>query len=221
MSVPIERFPSLDGLESLAHGFLLRAPGVRVGVEREEALANLAPTFRAGICELGFSPAQVATCEQVHGGKVAKVETAPGIDAPLAGVDGLITDRQGICLGIYVADCCAVYIADRHGRAIGLVHSGKKGTEFGIAPNAINMLRHEYGIPVEDLTVQLSPCIRPPAYEIDFAAQIRKDVLAAGVPEEQVFDAGVCTSGDLGRYYSYRVEKGKTGRMLALMGLEG
>ena len=205
----------------MAHGFLLRAQGVPVDVEREEALANLAPSFRAGTCELGFSPAQVATCEQVHGGEVAKVEAAAGIDAPLAGFDGLITDRPGICLGIYVADCCAVYIADRHSRAIGLVHSGKKGTELGIAPNAITMLRREYGVPPGDLTVQLSPCIRPPAYEIDFAAQIRQDVAAAGVPEAQIFDGGACTSIDLERYYSYRVEKGKTGRMLALMGFVG
>jgi copper oxidase (laccase) domain-containing protein len=36
------------------------------------------------------------------------------------------------------------------------------------------------------------------------------------VPPEAVHDCGVCTSSDLGRYYSYRVEKGKTGRHLAV-----
>ncbi|MFT5470790.1 MAG: copper oxidase (laccase) domain-containing protein, partial [Verrucomicrobiales bacterium] len=64
------------------------------------------------------------------------------------------------------------------------------------------------------------PCIRPPAYEIDFAAQIRLDCLAAGIPDSQFHDDGQCTSRDLEKYYSYRVEKGKTGRMLALIGYE-
>jgi copper oxidase (laccase) domain-containing protein len=38
------------------------------------------------------------------------------------------------------------------------------------------------------------------------------------VRPEHLADAGVCTSGDLRRYYSYRMEKGRTGRMLALLG---
>ena len=68
------------------------------------------------------------------------------------------------------------------------------------------------------MIVQLSPCIRPPAYEIDFAAQIRESCEEAGVPAGQIHDPGTCTSRDLDRYYSYRVEKGKTGRMLAVIG---
>jgi copper oxidase (laccase) domain-containing protein len=65
--------------------------------------------------------------------------------------------------------------------------------------------------------VQLSPCIRPPHYEIDFAAEIVRQCRAAGV--NHVHDCNICTACDLARYYSYRVEKGKTGRMLALLAL--
>jgi hypothetical protein len=36
---------------------------------------------------------------------------------------------------------------------------------------------------------------------------------------KQIHDAGACTACDIDRYYSYRAEKGKTGRMLALLGL--
>nr|MBA2241521.1 laccase domain-containing protein [Chthoniobacterales bacterium] len=67
----------------------------------------------------------------------------------------------------------------------------------------------------EDLIVQLSPCIRPPHYEIDFAAQIIAQCRERGV--ENVHDCAVCTACDLERYYSYRAEKGRTGRMLALL----
>ncbi|PYL69986.1 MAG: hypothetical protein DMF22_10430, partial [Verrucomicrobia bacterium] len=63
----------------------------------------------------------------------------------------------------------------------------------------------------------LSPCIRPPHYELDFAAEIVRQCRALGVKE--IHDPAVCTACDLDCYYSYRAEKGKTGRMLALLGL--
>ena len=74
-----------------------------------------------------------------------------------------------------------------------------------------------FGSNPAELIVQLSPCIRPPHYEIDFAAEIIEQCRAQGVL--QIHDSGVCTACDLHRYYSYRAEKGKTGRMLALIGL--
>ena len=76
----------------------------------------------------------------------------------------------------------------------------------------------EFGSDPRDLTAVLGPCIRPPHYEIDFASQIRDQALAAGVPENQYFDSGLCTASDLSRFYSYRIEKGNTGRHLALLG---
>ena len=78
-------------------------------------------------------------------------------------------------------------------------------------------MEQHFGSRASDLIVQLSPCIRPPHYEIDFAADIFRSVKARGV--QQVHDCGVCTACDLDRYYSYRAEKGKTGRMLALLAL--
>ncbi|HEV2965660.1 MAG TPA: polyphenol oxidase family protein, partial [Chthoniobacterales bacterium] len=101
--------------------------------------------------------------------------------------------------------------------AIGLVHSGKKGTELAIASKAIEKMGEQFGSNPADLIVQLSPCIRPPHYEIDFAAEIVEQLRTAGV--KQIHDSGVCTACDIDRYYSYRAEKGKTGRMLALLGL--
>jgi len=123
-----------------------------------------------------------------------------------------------LVLGIYVADCGAIYIVDQKTGALGLLHSGKKGTELGILSKAIAQMVAEFGSDPEDLVVALAPCIRPPAYEIDFAKDIRQQALAAGVKEENYHDCGVCTSSDLDQYYSYRVEKGATGRMLALLG---
>ncbi|CAN5508350.1 hypothetical protein BH18VER2_BH18VER2_10590 [soil metagenome] len=67
------------------------------------------------------------------------------------------------------------------------------------------------------MIVQLGPCIRPPHYEIDFAAEIVRQARRAGAA--QVHDSGLCTASDLAHYYSYRAEKARTGRMLALLAL--
>jgi copper oxidase (laccase) domain-containing protein len=157
------------------------------------------------------------TAQQIHGDKIAIVDLAPTRDKEFMACDGLITNQKKIALGIHVADCCAVYIVDPKTPAIGLVHSGKKGTEQAIAAKAIQQMREQFGSKSADLTVQLSPCIRPPHYEIDFAAKIIEQCRAAGV--EKIYASSECTACDIERYYSYRAEKGKTGRMLALLAL--
>jgi copper oxidase (laccase) domain-containing protein len=136
----------------------------------------------------------------------------------IEGVDGLISADDGVLLGIYVADCGAIYLADQVTGAIGLLHSGKRGTELGILSRALAMMQEEFGTDPGVVVVVLAPCIRPPAYEVDFASQIRKQAMDAGVRNENFTDCGICTSQDLETYYSYRTEMGATGRMLALIG---
>jgi YfiH family protein len=153
----------------------------------------------------------------VHGNVIGVVDAPITRDECFDEADGLITNQPEVCLGIYVADCCAVYIVDPVRHAIGLVHSGRKGTELGIATRAISLMRERFGTEPQDLVVQLSPCIRPPHYEVDFAANIAADCRAAGV--RHIADSGICTACDLQRYYSYRAEKGKTGRMLAMLAM--
>ena len=135
----------------------------------------------------------------------------------LKGKSVLITAAAGVCLGIHVADCGPVYLIDPARRVIALLHSGRKGTEQQITAVAIRAMEREFGCNAADMIVQLGPCIRPPLYETDFAAEILRQARAAGVRE--VHDCGACTGTHVSRYYSYRVEKGRTGRMLALLAL--
>ena len=90
--------------------------------------------------------------------------------------------------------------------------------KLGIAPEAIRMMQERYGSEPADLVVQIAPCIRPPAYEVDFAKWVVEGCEAAGVPATQIHDCETCTTSDPDRYYSYRVEKGKTGRLFAVIG---
>jgi copper oxidase (laccase) domain-containing protein len=214
----IELFPALKVIKNIRHGFVERIPGIDVSHEKAEVLKRLEAVHRNARRELGMADWPLLTAQQVHGNKIAVVDRSMHADKEFAGCDGLITNQKQVALGIHVADCCAVYIVDRETLAIGLIHSGKKGTDLAIASEAIQQMRASFGSDPAKLIVQLSPCIRPPHYEIDFAAKIIEQCRAAGA--KQIHDTGICTACDTDRYYSYRAEKGKTGRMLALLGLD-
>jgi len=215
MKARCETFEALEELKGIRHAFLCRVPGLDVRTDREQALARLAEHHAEARRELGFALEPFATARQVHGNTVAVLRQA--VTQEVAEADGLVTNVAGLCLGVYVADCCAVYLVDPVRRAIGLLHSGKKGTELGIAGRAVATMAREYGSKPADMVAQLSPCIRPPEYEVDFAAEIARQLRDAGVG--LVRDCGANTAADPRRYYSYRMEKGRTGRMLALLAL--
>jgi purine-nucleoside/S-methyl-5'-thioadenosine phosphorylase / adenosine deaminase len=231
MDLPFEQFPALSAIGICRHLFTQRIPGIDVSVDKPEALKRLDAAHREIQNAIGIGDWPLLTAQQMHRSKIAVVDevgsalradrgrrgaaSLPSREFP--GCDGIITNQRRVALGIYVADCCAVYIVDPKTPAIGLVHSGRKGTELGVVTNAINQMVHRFSSDPANIIVQLSPCIRPPHYEIDFAAEIINQSRALGVKE--IEDSGTCTACDLKRYYSYRAEKGKTGRMLALLGI--
>jgi copper oxidase (laccase) domain-containing protein len=224
MELPFEQFPALSAIGICRHVFTQRIPDIDVSHDKAEVLNRLEAAHREIRNTIGVGDWPLMTAEQIHGNKIAVVDVADCSgsrvgweDNEFPGCDGIITNQRGVTLGVYVADCCAVYIVDPKTPAIGLLHSGRKGTELGVATNAIRQMVDRFGSDPANLIVQLGPCIRPPHYEIDFAAEIVRQCRELGVKE--IHDSGVCTACDLDRYYSYRAEKGKTGRMLALIGL--
>jgi copper oxidase (laccase) domain-containing protein len=217
MSPPLYMtFPSLTALPGFVHAFTLRHPDIDVTVDRDEARRRLAGWHHEVVQDLGFPSENLVTVKQVHGNAVRSV--APGDHGEIGQADGLVCNLAGVMLGIYVADCGAVHLVDPVRGAFGLLHSGKKGTEQNITGVAIGLMQDRFDSRPEDIVVQLAPCIRPPAYEVDFAAKIREQARDAGVREENLHDDLTCTSSDPKKFYSYRMEKGKTGRMLALLG---
>ena len=224
VDLPFEQFPALSAIGICRHAFAQRIPGIDVSHDKPEVLKRLDAAHRGIRNGIGVDDWLLFTAQQIHGDKIAIVDRADCSDTRVGcedkqfpGCDGIITNQRGIVLGVYVADCCAVYIVDSKTPAIGLVHSGRKGSEYGIVTNAIRQMIERFGSDPANIIVQLSPCVRPPHYDVDFAAEIVRQCSAFGVKE--IHDSGVCTACDLDRYYSYRAEKGKTGRMLALLGL--
>jgi copper oxidase (laccase) domain-containing protein len=214
MICPFETFPALSALPVL-HAFTGRMAGLDVKMDRESALARLANHHGKIRRQIGAGGRHFITAEQVHGAGIATVSA--GTVTPVPGVDALITDDPSVCLGIYVADCGPVWLVDPVRHTIGCVHSGRKGTQFGIVAATIEAMEKNYGCARTNITAQLGPCIRPPNYEIDFATDILRQCRDAGLVS--VHDCERCTAADAERYYSYRREKGQTGRMLALLAL--
>jgi copper oxidase (laccase) domain-containing protein len=215
-TISFETFRALDALPRVRAVFLQRVPGLDVKTDRETALQRLVGIQREALDALGFEEMQLAKASQIHSAKVKRIS---GSDTfPVPDCDALVTTESNLCLGVYVADCAAVFVAHRHGRGIALAHSGRKGTELGIVPKTIAALCEATGADAQDLIVQISPCIRPPNYEVDFAAEILSQAAEAGVRE--IHDCGTCTASNLQKYYSYRKEHGQTGRLLAALALK-
>jgi len=216
----------INSIPGIRAGWVPRIPYLEIretAVDRSEAMRVLRPHHERAVQAFGSLRDRWWRAEQIHGTGVASVPDAAQIQADDAlphvpAVDGLITAATGTLLTIYVADCAAIWLADRRSGAIGLLHSGKKGTDGNILGVALRKMGMEFGTRPEDVTAVLSPCIRPPQYEIDFAAEIARQAAAAGVGA--FHDCGENTACDLARHYSYRMELGKTGRMMAMIARE-
>jgi len=194
------RFPELEA-RGLLHAFTLRSVPPLISADVPQILqeAGLPKEYRMG--------------EQTHGAGVAVVNQG-GNGKVIPAVDALITRQKNLSLVIRVADCGPVWIHCEKTGAIGLVHSGRKGTEAGVVGATIRRMREEFGSEPSSMMALLGPCIRPPHYDVNFAGEILRQLEREKVGK--VVDSGLCTASDLTRFYSYRTEKGQTGRHFAV-----
>ncbi len=209
----------ISTLPEFRASWIPRIPGIDVLGDREFALRNLAPEHDRILCDLFPLANPRHHAEQIHGKSVSVISHSPPEKITThPGVDGLVTNLPGQTLAIYVADCAAIYLADPVTKSIALLHSGKKGTELNILAAAVDTMVANYGTQPADLVCVLSPCIRPPDYEVDIPTGIHQQATALGI--KNFHDSCENTASDLTRHYSYRQEKGRTGRMLALLSIK-
>ena len=197
------RFPELEQ-RALLHGFTPRSAPPLTSAELPK------------IFEKEGLPVNFVSAEQTHGADVAVV-SAGEAGQMIPSVDALITREKNLSLVIRVADCGPVWIHCGKTKVIGLVHSGRKGTEAGVVPATIRRMKEEFGSDPEEMMALLGPCIRPPYYDVDFASEILRQL--KGEKVGKVVDSGLCTAANLKRFYSYRAEKGQTGRHFVFLSL--
>ena len=145
--LPFEQCPALGAIGICRHVFTHRIPGINVSHDKAEVLERLDVAHRQIRNAIGIGDWPLFTAEQIHGNNIAVIDSCSRVlvGREFPACDGIITNQRGIALGIYVADCCAAYLVDPKTSAIGLVHSGRKGTELGVVTNAVLEMADRFG----------------------------------------------------------------------------
>ena len=130
--------------------------------------------------------APVAFSAQVHGDRVLELGAAElaewsAAEPPVAAgeADAMVTTETGLALGVLVADCVPVVLADPAARVAGVAHAGRKGVAAGVVHRAVDRML-ERGARVEDLRAAVGPAVCGACYEVPAAM---RDEVAAVVPE--------------------------------------
>ncbi len=165
------------------------------------------------------------TIRQIHSDRVLEA-TEPGI----AGEgDALITNQAGLFVSIRTADCVPILLADPVNRVAGAVHAGWRGSVAGILSRTLEKMAQLYATRPADVHMALGPAILRCCYEVgpEVAAQFgktgrrhidlidenRRHAINAGVRPERIQSLDLCTSCDLGSFWSFRREGEAAGRM--------
>ncbi len=210
-------FSPLEHVSWLSHGFAIRQEELDVRTAKPDLRSKLQQRHDILLRAEGVHPPDLQLVSQVHGNKVLVLDEAAKKrkKRTMSEADGMVTATPGVAIGVHVADCCAVYLVEMRHRVIGLLHSGRKGTEANIVKEGVKALRSLCAGHSTNIIAALSPCIHSCCYEVDFVGEIESQLHSQGITE--IWRHPDCTGCHTDLYYSYRKEKGQTGRMLAFL----
>lgn len=249
-------FPTLNELPYIAHLFSTRTGGVSEGdlwsmnlsFTRGDNPNNVRENYKRIGKILGCEPEYMVASHQTHTTNIRRVtadDCGKGItiEKDYADVDGLITDIPGISLVTYFADCVPLYFVDPEHRAIGLAHSGWKGTAGKMGACMVKRMQEAFGSKPEKLIAAIGPSICVDCYEVseDVAEQFylykdavlpgkepgkyqlnlweinRQILIHAGVLQEHISVTDICTCCNPTYLFSHRASKGKRGNLAAFL----
>lgn len=173
---------TFDGLEQtgiVEHFFSTRYGGVSDGhlyslnfsYSQGDAEENVDENYRRAAAHLGMTSCDIVCSQQTHTTNVRRVTAADKGKGVVTkqdhtDIDGLITNEKGIILATFYADCVPLFIVDPVNQAIGLSHSGWRGTVAKMGKVTLDRMRAEYGTKPEDVRVAIAPSICQGCYEV-------------------------------------------------------
>lgn len=190
---------------------------------------------------LGFPQAKLVVPNQVHGTDIVRVnDVCDAVDAAeraKQGTDAVVVDVPGVAALLNFADCLPLIIVAPDGH-FAVVHAGWRGALAGIAGKAVRALAGE-GQSALGFNAYIGPHIRSECFEtsediarrfaeaygsdvladnrhISLARAVTTDLVRAGISEDRIADAGICTVCNCDRYFSYRAAGGVCGRHAAV-----
>ena len=178
-NVPYLAFPLLESLPFIKHLFTTKEGGVSKG---DFATMNISFTrgddkdavqenYRRIATIFDVSPENMVVSHQTHTTnvkRVTKADSGKGIvfDRDYEDVDGLITNEKNLVLCTMYADCVPLYFVDVKNKAIGLSHSGWKGTAGQMGKKTLERMAEEFGTKPEDVYAAIGPSICMDCYEV-------------------------------------------------------
>lgn len=253
-------YQTLEETGLVTHCFTTREGGVSTDIYESMNLSFtrgddedcVMENYRRLAKALGIEMNQFVCSDQTHTTNVRKVtreDAGKGITRPrdYTDVDGLITNEPGLMLSTFYADCVPLYFVDPVHRAIGLSHSGWRGTVNRMGMVTIQAMQREYGTNPADIICAIGPSICQECYEVstdvaeEFAStfagheneiladkkngkyqldlwQANKQVmLDAGISKEHITMPNVCTCCNSHILFSHRASHGKRGNLGAFL----
>lgn len=173
------QFPALEEAGMVKHGFSTRFGGVSEGVfssmnftfTRGDNPEHVRENYRRMAHALGVDMGRMVLSHQTHTTHVRAVDEADAGKGLLRerdyqDVDGLVTDVPGITLVAFFADCVPLFILDPVHRAIGLSHSGWRGSVNRIGKETLDVMGREYGTRAGDVVACIGPSICRDCFEV-------------------------------------------------------
>lgn len=263
--VPYIEFPSLSDIPFIIHGFSTRLGGVSSGIfsslnlgsgssPYKDSPENIKENFIRISNSLGVAPDSLVISDQVHRSDIKLVDYKDrgkgfNISRDYKEIDGLITNTPGITLVTKYADCVPLYFVDPVNKAIGLSHSGWKGTISRIGNNTVKEMAKAFGSNPKDIIAVIGPSICMDCYEVgeevasefinEFTETIsilkknhlgryklnlwdanRIILIDAGLQDRNIHISKACTSCNSDLLFSHRKSKGKRGSLAAFLALK-
>ena len=202
--VPYFVFENLENTGLVRHGFSTRLGGVSEGClssmnlsfTRGDDPEKVRENFRRMGMAIGFETKDLVLSDQTHTTNVRLVTEADrgkGFDRErdYTDVDGLITDTPGLMLVTIYADCVPLYFVDPVHKAVGLSHSGWKGTVHRIGKVTLERMKEAFGTRPEDVQAAIGPSICQDCYEVsEDVAQAFMDEFADQLDDRLVYRKG-------------------------------
>ena len=172
-------YPSFEQFPDIVHCFSTRLGGVSQGIfssmnlsftrgDEENAVKD---NYRRLSAAVGFSLEDIVTSDQTHTTNVQLVgaeDRGKGVTRPRTykDVDGMITNVPGVVLCTFYADCVPLYFVDPVHKAVGLSHSGWRGTVGKIGKVTIEKMAEQFGSDPEEIFAAIGPSICQDCYEV-------------------------------------------------------
>lgn len=171
--VPFLSYPMLEKTGIVNHGFSTRLGGVSKGpcatmnisTTRGDDPEAVRENQRRIAAAIGVKVENLTYTHQTHTTNVAIV-TEKDRGKRFMETDGLVTNVPGICLVTFFADCVPLYFVDPGKKAIGLSHSGWRGTVHKMGKVTVETMTRAYGSDPEDIYAAVGPSICQDCYEV-------------------------------------------------------